>query len=338
MPDWLGKSRGRCLHRLGPVNAATLDLVEDSQEDQRNQRGDLRRIHAGARGVILDWYGESGVPPSKIWHELLAREGISTGVDVYQEIFRRYGEDEFKVTVDDWREREKALDTLLEARSMPDFLKGEAHLDPSEREIRSLLLSVPDGLFLNAVPAGFAVLSEDWGQYDKPAPNPSPHFNGVFEKRNVPYRFDSDLSAGWHGDKAVHDEVVEPTLSALSDERLGVTRGDFDEALAQLRVGTAKARKDAVNHGVKAVEGVLKAVLQDRGLELPPQTQARRLWSKLQDAGVVLDESEPLVDAATRVSNKRARHSSSDEISGAEAEASVMSAAVAVRFFSSFLT
>lgn len=312
-------------------------MEASQQQDRQEQGSDLRRIHAGARGAILDWYGESDVPPTRIWRELLAREGISMGVDVYQEIFRRYGEDEFKITIDAWREREKSLDTLSAADSMPGFLKGEALLPPHEREIRSLLLSVPDGLFLSAVPAGFALLSYDWGQYDKAAPNPWTHFNGILEKRNVPYRFDLNLDTSWHGDKAVHDEVVEPALSALSDERLGIARDDFEEALALLRVGTAKARKDAVNHGVKAVEGALKAVLQDLGLTLPPQVQARRLWAKLRDAEVVLDDSEPLVDAATRVSNKRGRHSSPDEVSGAEAEASVMSAAVALRFFSSFL-
>lgn len=126
---------------------ATLGAAMEAsqQQDRQEQGSDLRRIHAGARGVILDWYGESDVPPSKIWRELLAREGISMGVDVYQEIFRRYGEDEFKITIDAWREREKSLETLLVADSMPEFLKGEALLPHIEREIRSLLLSVPDG-------------------------------------------------------------------------------------------------------------------------------------------------------------------------------------------------
>lgn len=260
------------------------------------------------------------------------------GVDFYQELFRRYGEDEFKVTIESWRQCEASLDALLAAGSMPGFLKGEAVLERAEREIRSLLLVVPDGLFLNAVPAGFALLSDDWGEYEKAAPNPSRHFNQIFEKRNVPYRFDLELDSSWHGDKAAHDEIVEPAMSTLADGRLWVARTDFDDALAQLRIGTAKARKDAVNHGVKAIEGVLKAVLKDRSLALPSQIQAHRLWSTLRDGGIVLDDSEPLVNAATRVSNKRGRHSNPDEISGAEAEASVMSVAVAVRFFSSFLT
>lgn len=103
-------------------------------------------------------------------------------------------------------------------------------------------------------------------------------------------------------------------------------------------MGTAKARKDAVVHGTKAVEGVLKAVLEDRGLAPSSTTPADRLWERLSDEGVVNQDSEGYLSAATRLSNKRARHSSSEEISGAEAEASVMSAPVAVRFFSSFLT
>jgi hypothetical protein len=320
-----------------PPGGSLESHMERGQQDQGKQGSDLRQILPGARGAILDWFNETGVSPSRIWAELLAREGISVGIDVYQEIFRRYGEDVFNVTLTAWREYEESLDALLRADSMPDFLKGEALIPKSQREIRSLLLAVPDGLFLNAVPAGYAVLSDDWGEHLEAAPNPSQHFNRIFEKRNVPYRFNANLGASWHGDQAAHEEIVEPALAVLADQRLGVARADFDEALAQLRIGTAKARKDAVNHGAKAVEGVLSAVLQDRGLPLPDRMQAQKLWQRLCDEGVVSKDSEAFLSGATRLRNKRGSHSNEEEVSGAEAEASVMSAAVAVRFFASFL-
>jgi hypothetical protein len=272
-----------------------------------------------------------------IWTEFLASEGISGGADFYREVLRRYGEGEIDFTDDAFRDYEKSLNGLKHHPSAPGFLREEAEMPQRPREIRSLLLVIPDGLFLNAVAAAFRINEDGWNKYEKSAPPPWQHFNRIFDKRDVPYRFDDLGSPDWVGDKEIHAEVVEPALGVLADARLRVALDDFEKARREIRAGTAEARKDAVNDCVKALEGVLYAVLHDRSLPLPEKRQARLLWQRLSENGVVEAESEAFVQAATRISNKRGRHTSPEEVSLAEAEATVAATAVAINLFASYL-
>jgi hypothetical protein len=298
----------------------------------------VRRIPEGPRGVLLDRLLGDGATLPGIWRELQAREGISGSKDFFQEILRRYGNDEAAGTVRQMYEREAQLEKLRKNTSLGEVFRAEAGPPGEDRELRSLLMVIPDGLFLSAVAAGFAKVSDAWGEYEKAPPWPFEYFNEVFEKRNVPYRFDQEGEAHWHGDEAAHEEVIEPAISCLGDERLSTARKDFAHAQDELRLGTAKARKEAANYATKTLEGTLKAVIEDQGLQMPDKTQAFLLWKALKDGGVVEEHSQVWVTATTKVSNEKGRHSNSNEVTVAEAEAALMSAAVAVIFFSSFLT
>lgn len=298
----------------------------------------VRRIPEGPRGALLNRLLGDGATLSGIWRELQAREGIAGSKDFVQEILRRYGKDEAEWTVEQMYEREAQLEKLRENPSLGEVFRAEATPPSEDRELRSLLMVIPDGLFLSAVAAGFAKASDAWGEYEKAPPWPFTYFNEVFEKRNVPYRFDQEGEPQWHGDEAAHQELIEPAISRLGDDRLATARKDFNHAREELRLGTAKARNEAANYATKALEGTLKAVLEDRGLQVPDKTQAFVLWQALKEAGVVEAHSQAWVTATTKVSNEKGRHSNPAEVTVAEAEAAVMSAAVAVIFFSSFLT
>jgi hypothetical protein len=102
----------------------------------------------------------------------------------------------------------------------------------------------------------------------------APALNEVLRNRGVPWEFDSNDGFRWIGDHEVETLAVRPALSALEDARFaGGVKSEFDNARAELGLGTPTAPKQAVFEAGSAVESAMKVLLDDHGLTYPAQQE-----------------------------------------------------------------
>jgi hypothetical protein len=93
--------------------------------------------------------------------------------------------------------------------------------------------------------------------------------------RRLPYALDHlETSFTWVGDPTEHELAIAPALSALTDERLGHARAEFDSARNELRHGNLR---DAANDAGCAVETALSVLLDSHGRRQPKKYGAERI-------------------------------------------------------------
>jgi hypothetical protein len=303
---------------------------------------DTRRITRRARGAVLNWFEKRLTPPIEVYEQLRERAGFGDDADVVRYVRERYGEEE----ADALRQRandglDKAMDAKFGtvARRLSASTTAQARARMWQRELpRLLLMNVPDGLFATAIEGAIERQEGNYGgTYDMPAPVARDYVNELFEAQGIPYRLSDEDRVEWVGDEAIHEQVIEPALNALRDPRLETPREDFEHALENVRKGTAKARKDAVNDGTKALEGAMVAVLEANGHTPPERRQVFVLWEVLRDHGLVPPDMMEVLTAGSKVSNKRGRHTNPEPVTQAEAEASVASVGNAISYLGTLL-
>jgi hypothetical protein len=289
----------------------------------------------------LNWFDKQRVPADEVYEELNQRAALGDERDLMQHLREHYGDEEaerFKAAVND--DLDAACDEVL--GSMGRQLSSRTTAPARDRiwlkeRPRLILMNAPDALFATAVEGAVVRLAYNSDlYYDAPPPHAPGYVNEVFEKQGVPYRLSQDGQMEWVGDEAVHELVVEPALTALRDPRLDTPAEDFGHAVANLRRGTVKSRKDAVNDATKALEGTLAALLEANG-HTPGKRQVFALWTQLREHDLVPNEMEGIVTGGSKVSNARGRHSNPDPVEQAEAEASVSAVGVAVTYLASLL-
>jgi hypothetical protein len=117
-------------------------------------------------------------------------------------------------------------------------------------------------------------------------------------------------------------------------------RVEFESARAELRHGTAVARKQAISEAACAVESAMKVLLHETGTRFNQNGTAQKLFDCLTDAGIVPSRMERLVLAPALVRNKAAAHGAGHvphDPSQVEAEAVVASAAGVIAYIGRLL-
>lgn len=280
--------------------------------------------------------------PPEVYQQLQNRAGFGDDRDLMPYLRERYGNDEARsfsdgVTDDVDRLCGERLGSM--ARRAPTSVAAQvrARIWQDERP-RLILLHMPDALFATAIEAACEHLPYSYDLYrDSAAPAPDPYVNEVFEQQGIPYRLTADGLVEWVGDEALHALAIAPALAGLSDPQFDTAREDFGHALDNVRRGTAKARKDAVNDATKALEGAMLAVLEANAEDLPERRQVGKLWEALRDSGLVPQELMETLTAGSKVSNARGRHTNPEPVTQAEAEASVAAVATAITYLASRL-
>jgi hypothetical protein len=301
-----------------------------------------RHIPRRVRGAILNWFENNTVPPKEVHEELQQRAVLGDDRDLMAHLRERYGDPEADALRDGVSEEfDRLCDERLGAMGRQLSAATTAPVRDRiwrEERPRLVLLHLPDALFATAIEGACPRLAYNYDLYhDHPGPDAKAYVNGVFDEHGVPYRLTEDGLVEWVGDEALHEVVMAPALAALSDERVGIAREDFEHALANVRRGSVKSRKDAVNDATKALEGAMVATLEANGHSAPQRRQVWPLCEELRDRGVVPRELMELITAGSKVSNARGRHTNPEPVTQAEAEASVAAVAIAITYLSTRL-
>jgi hypothetical protein len=290
----------------------------------------------------MNWFEKQTLPPSEFYEQLQERGGFGDDRDLMAYLRERYGEDE----ADALRDGVSAeMDRLCDERlgSLGRQLSGATTAPARDRiwqreRPRLILLYLPDALFATAIEGACVRMPANFdSRYNTPPPPPEEYVNGVFEEQGIPFRLNADGLMEWVGDETVQALAIAPSLAALRDPRLAVAGEDFEHALANVRRGTTKARKDAVNDATKALEGAMVAVLEGNGRTPPQRRQVRVLWEALRGHELVPQELMEVLTSGSKVSNARGRHTNSTPVTQAEAEASVAAVATAISYLATRL-
>lgn len=290
----------------------------------------------------MRWFDKQSLPAADIYEQLQQREALGDDSDLLAHLRERYGEHEAEglragLQEDLERAWDEQLGPLGRQVSSATSAPARERIWQNERP-RLILMHLPDGLFASAIEAACERLPYNFDLYhDAPAPPPQPYVNGVFAQHGVPYRLTDDGVMDWVGDVVPYELAIAPSLGALADERFAVAAEDFEHALVNVRRGSAKSRKDAVNDATKALEGAMVAVLESHQVPVPDRRQVNVLWLALRDCGLVPQELMEVLTAGSKVSNARGRHTNPEPVTQAEAEASVAVVATAITYLASRL-
>jgi len=163
----------------------------------------------------------------------------------------------------------------------------------------------------------------------------------ICQSRGAPWRIDPVEGFIWVGDSVIEREVIQPALTILNDPRfVAGVRVEFDQALAELKIGTPQTRKQALAEASNAVESAMKVVLIEHGIGHAPGDAAQKLFESLRDKGLVASSDECLIVAVPRARNKRGGHGGgpvAHDVGQAEAEAFIAAAATAIVFLGKLL-
>jgi hypothetical protein len=163
----------------------------------------------------------------------------------------------------------------------------------------------------------------------------------ICKNRGVLWDFTLADGFTWIGDSEVERQAIRPALSAIADPRFaGATKSEFDQARAELALGTPIALKQSVHESGCAVESAMKVVLTECGYSHKETDTARPLFEGLVEAGIVPGFMERIILGASSPRNKRGGHGAGDlphDVPQAMAEAALASAAVAIAYLHSRL-
>jgi hypothetical protein len=298
-------------------------------------------ISRRTRGAILKWLDDNTVPWGHVYRHLESRGGFGDNSDIVADIRDVDGQESFLryVAAVQREAHQQAIADPAYGR-MWDTEQKELEKRIAKREAgKFALLHVPDRLFVKAIEGAYAELEQNHHAYGQAAPEIGAiYLNPLLEDQGSQWRFDDGAKRWvWLGDPIVHDAVVGPALAAMSGPRLTVPAGDFSRALAGRSRSATAERKTAVNEATKALEGVMAAVLESHGRALPDRRQVMVLWDALVAEGLTPRDMQDIVVAGSKVSNKRGRHTNPDDVTGAEAEAAVMSVAVAINYLATLI-
>ena len=116
-------------------------------------------------------------------------------------------------------------------------------------------------------------------------------------------------------------------------------RVDLEQALAELKLGTPQACKQALNEAASSVEGAMKVLLRQRLITYDQRDTAHRLFEHLRDNDIVARDTEKMLLALTQARNHRGAHGAiaAHAVEQIEAEAFVAAAATAIAFLGKLL-
>jgi hypothetical protein len=127
----------------------------------------------------------------------------------------------------------------------------------------------------------------------------------ICRSRGIPRLLDPENGFVWIGDDVIEREVMQPALTILNDRRFaGGVRVEFDQARAELKLGTPPARKHVLTEPSAAVESAMKIVLTERRVAYSSRDAARKLFEHLCENGLVARDTEEMVLAVLRARNK----------------------------------
>jgi hypothetical protein len=289
----------------------------------------------------LNWFGDNQVPWGHVYQQLLAQGGFGDESDVMDDIRTVEGEAALAAV-------DEAICAELSEIASKDPSYGRKWLSEkqaiqqqiaSREGARFALLHMPDRLFAKAVEGAQSALAWIYQEHGQPEPRIGEmYLNRLLEEQGVPYRFDDDQNRWrWIGDRAVHDEVVGPALTALDDPRLSTPASDFERALAGRNGATVASRKTAVNEAAKALEGVMAAILESHGRPVPDKLQVAVLFDPLVGEALATRDMQDVIVGGAKVSNKRGRHTNQEDITPDETEAVVMAVAVSINYLATRL-
>ena len=246
-------------------------------------------IPDGVRTSLLKWFTGRGIVPTHLWHRLVQHEGYGNYADVEKDLRTRFSEDE----------------ALAFGAAMA------SHFQRASQRIRfdlgvdynaqPALKAIPAPLFLDVLEDAVSLMQAN--SYEAVT-----EINRIFGKRGIYYRFNPMGKAEWHGDEGAYGSVLRPALDALIDPRLQGARSEFETAMRHLRAGTVKDEEDAVEEAAKAVESVMKVLLQEHGAALTGKETARPLFELLSKNGIVVAETDSAVTATARLRNAHGGH------------------------------
>ena len=262
-------------------------------------------IPLGVKQSLLDWLHEREPSIKKIWKAFKHDHGYGSLKDVIGDVHRRFGEDparDLVSTVNDGHE------------------EGRRSHDPEYWQARAALAGLPATLFLDAIQIELgrrlqAQAIVDPSYFDDGTPllfEETTHVNGVLARRGISYRLNSDWRFEWVGDSGAHELVIKPALRVLDEPRLSGARGDFERALAHLRLGTEKDMEQANAEAAKSVESAMKSVLDSHGVSYVGAKGASQLWDRLYDEGIVPKNSREALVGAAIIGNPDGRHGSAE--------------------------
>jgi hypothetical protein len=162
----------------------------------------------------------------------------------------------------------------------------------------------------------------------------------ICRHRGIPWRLGRH-GFEWTGDQLIEHEIIQPALTMLNDRRFASgVRVEFEQARAELKIGTPPARKQALHEASCSVESAMKVVLSERRVGYARTDSAQRLFESLRDNGVVAADNESMLLAVPRARNKRAGHGAgpvAHDVGQVEAEAFVAEAASVIVFLGRLL-
>jgi len=136
------------------------------------------------------------------------------------------------------------------------------------------------------------------------ASDPAARITNICKKRGIPWEFTSNEGFGWTGDADVETSAMRPALSAVEDPRLLGVKSHFDAARSELALGTPTSLRQSVHESACAVEGAMKVLLTQRGVQHDEKDTAFKLFDNLVNAEIVPQFMQFSVLAAASPRNK----------------------------------
>jgi hypothetical protein len=138
-----------------------------------------------------------------------------------------------------------------------------------ERAANAVLLHMPEPDFRGAVFEAVGV--------QRLASSPVERITNICRRRGIPWEFTSEEGFRWIGDAEVEMSAMRPALSSVENPRLGGVKNHFDAARSELALGTPTSLRQSVHESACAVEGAMKVLLAQRGVQYDEKDTAFRL-------------------------------------------------------------
>lgn len=176
--------------------------------------------------------------------------------------------------------------------------------------------------------------------YVRLAASPVERITSICKRRGIPWEFTTSDGFTWIGDAEVEELATRPALSAIQDRRFAGVKNHFDAARSELSLGTPTALRQSVHESACAVEGAMKVVLVQRGVQHDEKDTAFKLFDHLVNAEIVPRFMEYCVLAAASPRNKRGGHGAGEaphDVPQEIAEGVIAAAAVAISYLCKLL-
>lgn len=210
---------------------------------------------------------------------------------------------------------------------------GNFDADPDRAAADALLHAMPEPDFRAAVTEAVRTLRQP--------EEPAARIDRICSARGGPWTFSYQDGFEFVGDEEVERELILPALAAINrQEFAGGVRSEFESARAELSTGTPQALKQAVHEAGCAVESAMKVVLDEHGVQRDPRDAARRLFDRLEGAGIVPRHMEYLVLVVMTPRNRLGGHgagASPHSVDPEEAATVVAGAAGAIAYLATRL-